>query len=175
MSGRYGPCFACCLAALLVSLPTPLKAASIPRVVGYIGLLTDASGEPMAGPVNLELRLYDAASEGSLLFTETHLAVPLQNGVFAVAIGSETSGGLPGPAHETAPPLPMNRAMSEGFHRAAVPGPSAHARTSPQACAKTLCERAKQARARAEGAPRVLVEARRAGAKRREGPQREFY
>ena len=123
MSGRYGPCFACCLAALLVSLPTPLKAASIPRVVGYIGLLTDASGEPMAGPVNLELRLYDAASEGSLLFTETHLAVPLQNGVFAVAIGSETSGGLPGPAHETAPPLPMNRAMSEGFHRAAVRGP----------------------------------------------------
>lgn len=78
-------CFSLCL--------SPLTAwAQIAQFSVYQGRLTDDSGTPMTGQVNLELRLYDVATQGSPLYSEQHLAVALDpEGVFSAALGSGTS------------------------------------------------------------------------------------
>ncbi len=43
--------------------------AQIPQTMSYQGLLTDAAGIPVAdGPVDLTFKLYDAATDGTLLW-----------------------------------------------------------------------------------------------------------
>jgi len=55
----------------------------------YQGRLTTASGAPLAGPAALTLRIYDAASAGTALYSEEHPAVALDsNGLFSVRLGS---------------------------------------------------------------------------------------
>ena len=57
----------------------------------YQGRLTDDSGVPLAGLVDLELQVFDFDSEGTLLYRELHLAVPLSDeGVFSVPRGVGT-------------------------------------------------------------------------------------
>src|SRR5437762_1447523 len=82
-----------CAAAVLV--PFGMADADVPRVISYQGRLTNSTGQPLAGPTNLLIKLYDAPAGGNVLFTETQSGVALTNGVFAVAIGSQTSGGVP--------------------------------------------------------------------------------
>src|SRR5262249_47332512 len=77
------------------SLSGAAALADVPRLISYQGRLTNASGQPLAGPVNLVFKLYDAATGGSILFTETQNSVALTNGIFAIALGSQTSGGVP--------------------------------------------------------------------------------
>ncbi|RMF88393.1 MAG: hypothetical protein D6739_00135, partial [Nitrospirae bacterium] len=80
------------LAALLALLLAPQAAAQgVPPVVTLQGLLLDAAGNPLAGPADLELAIYDAASGGTLLYAESHPAVPLSDGVYVVQLG----GGAP--------------------------------------------------------------------------------
>ena len=58
----------------------------------YQGRLTEASGVAKTGPVDFTLRIFDAATDGTQLYSEQHLAVPLgPGGSFAVALGSGTS------------------------------------------------------------------------------------
>jgi len=66
-------------------------AADVPRLVSYQGKL---AGED-AGPVNLDLTLYDSAVGGAALFSESHVGVPLNVGIFSILIGAQTLGGLP--------------------------------------------------------------------------------
>ena len=43
--------------------------AQIPQTMSYQGLLTDTAGNPVAdGPVDLTFKLYDAATDGTLLW-----------------------------------------------------------------------------------------------------------
>ncbi len=43
--------------------------AQIPQTMSYQGVLTDAAGNPVAdGPVDLTFKLYDAATDGTLLW-----------------------------------------------------------------------------------------------------------
>ncbi len=43
--------------------------AQIPQTMSYQGVLTDANGTAIAdGPVNLTFKLYDAATDGTLLW-----------------------------------------------------------------------------------------------------------
>ncbi|RME38310.1 MAG: hypothetical protein D6788_07720, partial [Planctomycetota bacterium] len=72
-----------------------LAQAEVPRLIPYQGFLADPTGDPLPGPVDLTVTFYDAANAGAVLFQEDHPGVPLQNGVFAIDIGSETTGGLP--------------------------------------------------------------------------------
>ena len=56
--------------------------------MSYQGLLTDAAGIPVAdGPVDLTFKLYDAATDGTLLWEETQ-EVDVANGLFNVILGS---------------------------------------------------------------------------------------
>ena len=62
--------------------------AQIPRKLNYQGYLTTPSGAAINTPQTLIVRLYDAASGGNLLFTETHNPVTLSNGIFNILLGS---------------------------------------------------------------------------------------
>jgi len=60
-------------------------------VVSYQGTLSDADGNPVDGNVDIEFKLFDAPTNGTLKWTETYSganAVSVKNGVFHVLLGS---------------------------------------------------------------------------------------
>ncbi|HOW27989.1 MAG TPA: hypothetical protein PK876_05775, partial [Elusimicrobiota bacterium] len=69
--------------------------ADAPGVLNYQGKLTDQNGNPLTGPYDIEFNIYDDPISGSSLFTESRSAVPVENGVFNVQIGSSTATGIP--------------------------------------------------------------------------------
>jgi hypothetical protein len=76
------------LLLVLVLLVPALALAQVPLQVHYQGYLTNAAGQPVNAPTDITVRLYDQPAAGSLVFEETHAAVPVANGVFKVIIGS---------------------------------------------------------------------------------------
>ena len=69
--------------------------AQIPQTMSYQGLLTDTAGNPVAdGPVNLTFKLYDAATDGTLLWEETQ-QVDVAKGLFNVILGTSNPLNLP--------------------------------------------------------------------------------
>lgn len=75
--------------ALLVAAPA---FAQVPQDVTYTGRLVDNLGDPLAGPVNLELRIFDAETVGTQFYSEEHLGVVLDaTGGFSVQLGLGTS------------------------------------------------------------------------------------
>ncbi len=62
--------------------------AQIPRKLNYQGYLSTPTGAPANTPQTLIVRIYDAASGGNLLFTETHSSVTMTNGIFNILLGS---------------------------------------------------------------------------------------
>ena len=81
--------------ALLTIVVTPAR-ATVPSTTSYQGVLTDNSGNLVVdGPYNLVFRMYDVASGGSALWTETQSGVPVSKGGFAVILGSLTPLNLP--------------------------------------------------------------------------------
>jgi len=81
------------LAAISLSL---FAQATPPARINYQGVLRDASGKPVAdGNYDMTFLFYDAATGGTLLLTDSHLAsgsgaVPVSGGLFTVALGSGT-------------------------------------------------------------------------------------
>ena len=58
----------------------------------YTGRLVDDLGNPLTGTVDLELRIFDAQTSGTQLYSEEHLGVPLDApGGFSVQLGLGTS------------------------------------------------------------------------------------
>jgi hypothetical protein len=65
--------------------------AQVPQTMNYQGLLTDASGSPVAdGNYSLTFRIYDAASGGTQLWTESQSSVAVSGGLFKARLGSVT-------------------------------------------------------------------------------------
>ena len=64
-------------------------AAAVPQTIGYQGTLT-SSGSAVTGSQAMTFRLYDAATGGTLLWTETQPTVSVSGGFFSVALGSVT-------------------------------------------------------------------------------------
>lgn len=94
---RGGPfrksCFALLLPALAL-LPAPAPAA-ITQTVNYQGfLMSKVSNQPLEVPQDIKFVIYDAASGGLALFTESLCDVSLVKGRYDVEIGS-ASGGIP--------------------------------------------------------------------------------
>ena len=73
---------------LLVPLVSGLAAAT--GQITYQARLLDAYERRINDTVNLSFKLYDAVTNGNLLWSETHLSVTVQDGVYAVVLGSET-------------------------------------------------------------------------------------
>ncbi|RLC78181.1 MAG: hypothetical protein DRJ03_15505 [Chloroflexi bacterium] len=64
--------------------------------VNYQGRLADSGGAPLDGSYGMSFALYDAATDGSIVWgPESHTAVPVSDGLFSVGLGSQTSGGIP--------------------------------------------------------------------------------
>lgn len=82
-------------------------AADVPRLFNYQGKLAGYTN----GTVSLQVSLWSAASGGTQLFTETHAGVALQDGVFAIRVGSN-SGGVPTSA--AIPPVFIGLAVDGG-------------------------------------------------------------
>lgn len=82
------------LTLLLASMPVAALAQSVPPDFSYQGQLLDASDVPLPGPVNMQVRIYEAPAPfggETALFIEDHIGVALDNGIFSVRIG----GGSP--------------------------------------------------------------------------------
>ncbi len=79
------------LAAALLAVGLALPAAAAPPVVPqqttYQGLLLDDLGQPRTGSVDLAVRIYDALTGGTLIYTQLFTGVTLADGVFHVALG----------------------------------------------------------------------------------------
>jgi hypothetical protein len=83
-----------CLAVVSV-LGIGLASGQMPRTMTYQGLLTDASGVPVAnGDYSLTFRIYDAEVGGSEMWSETQPSVAVAEGLFRVSLGSVTPLGL---------------------------------------------------------------------------------
>jgi hypothetical protein len=56
--------------------------------ISYQGRLADSDGNPITTTVAMQFRLYPTNIGGSPLWNETHAAVPVENGLFHVLLGS---------------------------------------------------------------------------------------
>lgn len=76
--------------ALLCSLSTALLAiGQVPSLINYQGRLTDANGNPVTGSKNFAISIFDAATGGNLLYSETIGAVTIDNnGIYSFQFGS---------------------------------------------------------------------------------------
>jgi hypothetical protein len=81
----------CVIVASLLLLWGVSAGAEIPHKINYQARLTDTStGEPLVGSYDLEFRLYDAATAGTLLWSETQAVDIGPQGIVSVILGDET-------------------------------------------------------------------------------------
>jgi hypothetical protein len=67
---------------------------SVPPLINYQGMLTDADGKPMTGAKNLEFNIYDSATGGTRIWgPQIFNTVPLIGGKFNVILGTTDNGG----------------------------------------------------------------------------------
>jgi len=70
-------------------LRAPALAGDSTTTISYQGRLADSAGNPITTPgVAMQFRLYDADTGGAPLWEETHAAVPVEDGLFHVLLGS---------------------------------------------------------------------------------------
>ncbi len=74
---------------LLLLLVAVAAAADVPPVMNFQGRLTDASANPVAdGTYTLQFAIYDVATGGTPLWSESNGGVTTKNGLFSVLLGS---------------------------------------------------------------------------------------
>lgn len=66
---------------------TSLTAAS-PQIISHQGYLTSSEGLPLSGPHTLAFAIYDLPAGGVALWSETHAAVEVNDGLYALLLGS---------------------------------------------------------------------------------------
>ena len=70
--------------------------SAVPQLLDFQGRLTDpATSTALAGPVDLTFRIFsltdcDTGTPSDALWSETHMSVELDNGIFSVTLGSQT-------------------------------------------------------------------------------------
>ena len=72
---------------LFILLSFKLALAAIPPTLNYQGHLTDSSGAPVDGPVNMVFAIYDVETGGTALWSDL-LSVTVNQGVFSVELGA---------------------------------------------------------------------------------------
>ncbi len=71
----------------LVFFSAGITYAAIPQQINYQGHLTDSLGEPVDGVYTFDFAIYDQASGGNLMWSETQNNVSVNAGVFHVMLG----------------------------------------------------------------------------------------
>ncbi len=74
---------------------TAAASAVVPPVVKFSGVLTDASGKPMAGKVGVTFALYQESQGGAPLWVETQNVTADKTGHYSATLGSTASQGIP--------------------------------------------------------------------------------
>jgi hypothetical protein len=83
--GRWILVIACLFVVALAAGAAP------PNDATYQGLLLDSVGDPLPGPVDIQIAVWDQLiGGGSPLYWETHSGVPLADGVFNILLGTGT-------------------------------------------------------------------------------------
>lgn len=77
------------IGAILLAVAPALLAATTGQI-NYQARLLDAYGRRVNDTVILAFKLYDAATDGNLLWSETHERVVVSDGIYAVNMGSTT-------------------------------------------------------------------------------------
>ncbi len=76
-------------AAAAVCFQSVAVAQTVPPYLGHQGRLFDDMGQPVNGTLSFVFTLYDASTEGGVLWTET-VDVTLEDGYFAIVLGQAT-------------------------------------------------------------------------------------
>ncbi len=84
--------------------------AAVPMLISHQGRLLDAANQPVTGTRNLTFRIFETPTGGIPLWTETHMAIPVANGLFNVILGSSIS--ISGDLLVTGGTLPTERYLS---------------------------------------------------------------
>lgn len=92
--GQTRSAIRCAFALLVICLCGAIH-AQVPLVLNYQGLLTTAANAPVNGAQVMTFRLYNVASGGAALYTETQPSVAVTNGIFNAVIGTVTPLNLP--------------------------------------------------------------------------------
>lgn len=97
------------LASMLLTLliGSQTLAAPVPRTIGFMGLLKSSAGESVSGTVNVTLSVYDTATGGTALWSETQ-NVQAANGLFSTTLGAIT-------------PIPANLDFSQAYFVGVTP------------------------------------------------------
>lgn len=72
-----------------------LSYADVPQMINYQGYLTDNTGAPIDGVVDITFRIYDDPTAGNLLWDEVHASVSVEDGIFNVLLGGSLSNPDP--------------------------------------------------------------------------------
>lgn len=81
------------LAAALLALAAIVHA--LPTEINYQGVLTDQNGNPVNGVRAMQIKIYDAPTGGTLLYSEDLGNVPVQDGIYSFSFGANgTSNAL---------------------------------------------------------------------------------
>ncbi len=77
------------LSGIIISLGfVCLLNSQIPQLVNYQGIITNDAGDEITGTRNIQFLIYDAATSGSLLWSETQ-NVSIEEGLFNILLGSD--------------------------------------------------------------------------------------
>jgi hypothetical protein len=63
--------------------------AEVPALINYQGLLTDINGNIVSGSKTVAISIYDSATNGTQLYTESIGSVTVQNGIYSFQFGSD--------------------------------------------------------------------------------------
>jgi len=61
--------------------------AEIPHLINYQGMLTDDQGQPYSGNYKLKFSIYAVPTGGTALWSELHLGIPVEDGLFNALLG----------------------------------------------------------------------------------------
>jgi hypothetical protein len=81
--------FICVIPAVMMVMITFSSAQQVPQLINYQGRLTDSSGQPIDGTREMRFRILDADTiSASVLWSETHSSVQVDQGIYHVLLGS---------------------------------------------------------------------------------------
>jgi hypothetical protein len=73
----------------------PLASAAVPSGINYQGRLTNAAGIPQAGNRTMNLKIYDAPTAGTQLYSESIGSIPVDaNGVYGFQFGASGTSNI---------------------------------------------------------------------------------
>jgi len=75
---------------LMTFLLFSISSAAVPQTINYQGYLTDSGGTPIDATVQITFSLYNVATGGTALWTETQSSVTVSDGIYSVILGSVT-------------------------------------------------------------------------------------